>query len=327
MKFSKKSILKKYIGKKYKFCFGFGYYIPSTITNTIASKISTLINQPELSYSIIPHKTITKEHKKIIKLKKRNVLKYFKSCVEKIYYQRHSIFNITDEKKKDLDNFLMSVELSLESNIYSFLVKRSNVENENYFERLPFQQLMMLDSISTMINKSNLLEYKDEIFFHIKKLLGYNWLNIYTSNNLSRLLSRQVVGYNIKRRMGKSVAVYTELARILCFYPNANIKALYTVHTASAATECYSRVAEVIQKFIELFNRKQKQKFKNEKLHYSNFNNYYFIANYEIIVKLSTINIYFHKIIDNKSNNNEEIYFSKNSLLCKGYTQKNVSIF
>ena len=119
---------------------------------------------------------------------------------------------------------------------------------------------MTLDTISTMINRSGLSEYRNQIFMHMKYLLGYEWLSWHKTEIIQSLLSVKVVGHNVKRRMGKSVAIQAELARSLSYFPVAGIKALYTVHTASAAYECFCCVAKAVETLTKYFNQTQKQK-------------------------------------------------------------------
>ena len=327
-RFPKCSVLPDYSFVKYNFGTGLGYHVESPSSKALLSSLSSLIsNSSTLKDAVLPTRTpdddddddTEKQHDK-------SPLDYIHSLMRHHNRQRHSVMNINRQDMYDIDQFLTSIELTLNPESYESIVCTANGgRHRSQFQRLPFQQFMMLDSIFTMVNRSGLSEYRHQIFMYIKDYLGYGWLTWTKADILQQLFSARVVAHNIRRRMGKSVAVYAELARCLAFFPRAGIKALYTVHMAHSAEQCYTAVSHVIHSLVAYFNSTQRSKYTEKRLARGgsvDVNDFYYIAKPHTSRATKTIAVAFSKY----NYMNICVQTSENTLLCKAYTQRDVSI-
>jgi hypothetical protein len=239
----------------------------------------------------------------------------------------HSALNIERKDMYDLDQFLLSVEMALDPACYEPLVSglHEHRRHETPFRRIPFQQFMLLDSIFSMIDKSDLTEHRARILMHIKQKLGYDWLTPSKITQIQKLFSNRVVGTNVRRRMGKSVAVYAELARCLVFFPTVNLKALYTVHKADAARQCYGAVSGAMKHLIQTYNHRQKQEYEqriNQRQGLVDPDDFYYEAKHDAFATRTSIVVRFYRA----NRRGDKQAAAQNELLCRAYTKENVSL-
>jgi len=318
-RFPKLSVVPEYAFVKYDFGTGLGYHVSSAASRAMLSRLSTLISDTTNEMIILPPK-----------VNRANATEYVRQLMSNHERIQHTAMNVERHDMYDLDHFFASVEMTLDPSCYASVA--ATVRGGRHcvkFQRLPFQQFMMLDCIMTMINRSGLSQYRTQILLHIKSSLGYDWLTYSKVEQLEQLFSKRVVGNNVRRRMGKSVAVYADLARSLAFYPRAGIKALYTVHKAPAADACHSVVASAVQEFVELFNGKQKHDFQRRidaRGGTVDLQDFFYQAKCTVLYNATSIAVAFYKMNRNGDCNSGKPV-SKNTLRCKGYTQQDVSIF
>jgi len=241
----------------------------------------------------------------------------------------HTVLNIKRDDMYDLDQFLISAELALDIDHYASVAKTAQGgRTQPPFKRMPFQQFMMLDGLFAMIDRSGLSEHWLQILMHLKGQLGYDWLTNKKAYLLRELFSVPVKGHNVRRRMGKSVAIHAELSRNLAFFPCAGLKFLYTVHTAPAASECHDSVVKAVSRFITVFNKVQKEKFQQRiagRKGSADPGDFYYQAKHHALSNPLKITVVFHKMNRNGDCNGGQA-ISENTLLCKAYTQTNVSV-
>ena len=188
---------------------------------------------------------------------------------------------------------------------------------------------MLLHSLFVMMKLSGLYAHAIHMLMHIKTNLGYTWMTMSKAEDLKRLFSVLVVGHNVRRRMGKSIAVCSDLARSICLFPEAGIMGLYTVHLARAAETCFSVVSSASKEFIELFNLKQKSRFQKRiaaRHTYIDPEDYYFRAALYVRKTNREIQVDFERVRHEQAKQKVELY-SKNTLTFIGYTQENVRVF
>lgn len=326
-RFPRRSVVPEYAFVKYDFGAGLGYHISSAASRALLSRLSILTSDNDYEAIILPTDIHSSEGRR---LNRSNAANYVQQLTLKHERIEHTVLNVERHDMYDLDQFFTSVELTLDTSCYASVVATALGGRHGVkFQRLPFQQFMMLDSILTMINRSGLSQHQTQILMHIKNSLGYNWLTCTKTVQLQRLFSVRVVGSNVRRRMGKSVAVYADLARSLAFYPRAGIKALYTVHKAPAADACHTAVSSAVQEFVELFNVKQKNDFQRRILARGGMvdpEDFFYQAKCTVWYNTTSLAVAFHKLNRNGYCNGGKPV-SKNTLRCKGYTQQDVSCF
>lgn len=175
----------------------------------------------------------------------------------------HSILNLERTEMHKLDHFYKSVRQHTDADSYSALLSNQpvGVRGERKFQRLPFQNFMMIDSVSAMINADKLTQHRTQIFMMIKEWLG---LGSYTEGKIKALQHRlnvRVVGHNIRRREGKTVGLYANLALMMANYPTALFNGLYTVHTLPATKAAFKSVQRMIPPLCDNFNRIQEDEY------------------------------------------------------------------
>ena len=329
-RFPKASVLPKYSFVKYDFGPGLGHHVSSAANRALLSRLSTLMSSSGHQSIVLPDFDADSSYNRNRKTQLENAASYVDDLMAGHEVQEHTALNVERQDMYDIDQFFISIELTLDPTSYASVASNGEGGRRRVkFQRMPFQQLMMLDSIFTMINRSGLSEHRSQILMHIKSSLGYDWLTCTKADLIQNLFSVRVVGHNVRRRMGKSVAVYADLARCLAFFPMAGIKALYTVHMAHAARECHSAVAKAVESFVDLFNLKQREKFQERiDARGGSFDpqDFYYQARHVITHTSSIITVNFYKM-NREGDCNSGRPISKNTLLCKGYTQQDVSLY
>lgn len=313
-RFARQSVLPKNLFVKYEFGAGLGYHVSSAASRTLLGRLSILTSNTTYESLVLQDNERDNGH--------------VRSLMKGHEIEEHTSLNIHRADMYDIDQFFLSTDMALDTACYASVVSTNQGGRQKViFQRQPFQQFMMLDSIFVMIDRSGLSEHRAQILMHIKSKLGYDWLTCSKAHHLQHLFSIRVIGHNIRRRMGKSVAVYAELARCLAFFPLAGIKALYTVHSSHAARECHSAVSSSIEKFVEVFNKKQREMFQ-QRIHARGGtidpHDFYYQAKHLTLLTSASIKVIFHKLNREGDCNNRKPV-SQNTLLCKGYTQQDVS--
>ena len=295
---------------------GLGYHVPSHPSKALCSRLSALTAEEELLTGTVYSSHNAGGNAHVATLISGNTI------------MKHSVLNVERGVMYDIDQFLVSAELALDPVCYESLVSTATGGRvRSRFNRVPFQQFMLMDSLMTMVDRSGLAEHKPLILQHLKHALGYAWLTPSKADAIVRLLSSRVVGHSVRRRMGKSVAVYSDLARCLAFFPRAGIRALYTVHRAAASDECHAVVAGAVVRFVALFNAKQRESYERRISARGGDvdpRDFFYIASCVVAHKKATVHVHYHQL-NGKGDMNGGLPVSRNTLRCKAYTQQDVS--
>lgn len=231
----------------------------------------------------------------------------------------------------DIDQFLSSVDVALDPNRYKpLLATATGGRLTAEFQRVPFQQLMLLHSVVVMTIRSGLREHAPFILECVKVKFGFGWLTRKKIDRLLEVLELKVFGHSVRRRMGKSVAVYADLARSVALFPRAGLKALYTVHQGAAAQDCFSNVSKAVMEYVTDFNKVQLESYKSRirrRQGTVDENDFYYKAKVNTARKSCQIECNFHKFNREGDTNAGGRPVSTNYLRCKAYTQKDVSCF
>lgn len=196
-------------------------------------------------------------------IRRNSGVAYAKLRVHDYQIKQHEITNFTKETKDRLDEFFNFVRIITSNKWYKLLtltIKDTNVKN-NKFYRLPFQQLMLLDLISAMIQRHGLEEHRSFIFNFIKDRLGMSWMSTSDIQLLQRQLNNVCSGYVIPRRCGKSSFICSLIALSLCFAPGAGLKTLYTAQKKSLCIAALGTVKNHLKKLMNEFNNYHRLRF------------------------------------------------------------------
>lgn len=320
-KFPRQSILSNDSFVKYDFAPGLGYHVSSPVARALSAGLWTMTTSPANDDASVfpPNATATVDDDDE------------KGDVTRV---DHSVSNVDRADVYDLDQFMSSVDLALDPVCYRAIVAtakggRSGARTADAFQRLPFQQFMTLDSILAMVDRSGLSEYRILVSMRVAEKMGYGWMTWSKADQLQRLFSRRVVALSVRRRMGKSVAVYAELARCLAFFPAAGIKALYTVHVPQAATDCHGAVSSAVGRLVEeRFNPVQKRNFQsriNGRGGFIDGDDFYYRAKANVSFARASIVVDFFRM-NRHGDCNGGNPVSSNTLVCRAHTKTHVSI-
>ena len=231
----------------------------------------------------------------------------------------HSALEISKRDMCRMDHFFISVELMTDIAAYSKVVGGPYCST---FLRQPFQQLMRLHTIVSMIRRCDLIEYNEFILLHVKKALGMPWMTQDGVDKLMRCVDHKVMGYNIRRRMGKSVGMFAEISASLVFFPQAHLRALYTVNNAHMTIECFNKISDVLPAYVELFNELQNKRYIERTTIRGEIDSddFYYVATYETYTTDKRITVEFHKHDNNGLMRNK--IGTMNTLYCRTYCLK-----
>ena len=324
--FPKETYLKPYINQRPTFYGGMGYSAQSPVTRALSSRLQAMATASDTTTrnAVLPLQVSCSSDPLL-----RGAADHVNSLAAGSRTVSHTALNITREDMYKLDHLFLSIEMALEPFYYASVV--NNIQDGNHnkhlnFSRQPFQQFLLLDSIVTMIKRAGLEEHSLLVIMHVRKLLDYNWMTYADASKLLKLLSGMVVGHNIRRRMGKSVAVYAELARCLSFYPVAGIKALYTVHKSPAAETCLQTVSSHVIDMVTYFNKRQAEGYTRRidaRGGIVDAEDYYYKATANVLRHGKSVSVYFYK-----RTRHGDVTSAKptcNQLKCQAYVEKDVS--
>ncbi len=235
--------------------------------------------------------------------------------------KRHTVLNLSREYMYEVEQFISSVKLATADEAYlPFLASTySSGLVRPEVRRLAFQQLMLLDTLVAMMTRSGLKEHSDLIMDRVKHLVGLEAFSGSFLGKTVELLSGRVTGFSVKRRMGKTVAIHASLAQALSFFPRAGLRALYTVHRAQAALECFTNVSRAVEPFTRTFNERQAREFHARMAaRGEDERDFYYKATSTSVQATNTVIVDFYKMPAKDA-------VGRNALKCKGYTTEHVS--
>ena len=257
--------------------------------------------------------------------KAKHALKYIKSKIDKNkikpYY--HNAYKFTEDQAREIDNFCRYAALYLDLTHYNHprLGFYNGQSSPKSFSKYPFQHLLTFSLFVQMFSRYKLKEYLDIVLARLAEMLGTKYLLQRELSPIFNVFSGHVTGFIVQRRMGKTVAVYGEIARLLTFFPGAKLKILYTVTRADLANQCYENVLECVKDYIIIFNEQQSL-LQNTFNTSSWFNSYTYRAKLFNDKKQRKVVVKFNKIINNNVINDAEV----NELTCQAFIKLNVSI-
>lgn len=320
--FAQKSVIPhKTGGTELVFSPGIGYHIQSNVSDVLAAR---LISQK--THLIGLYKPPTD----------KRTINYIEDIINEdrtIKKVKHSLFNVQSKHMYEIDQFLLSTMLKLDPRSFSSLLKTSGGHSRwkkaPLVQLSPFQLFIVFDSVLNMIYRSDLKEHVLLIFNQLRGVFGLTAMDKGKILNIIHVFSRMVLGISVRRRMGKTVVVHYDLATNLCLFPAAGLKALYTVHKAKAATECYSAVEKAVPVLVSLFNQEQYNSFQQrteDRAGHIDASDFYYEAYRGRKESAFSLNVCYRQK-NMKGNMYGGQCVSRNVLTCKAYTQRNVCIY
>jgi hypothetical protein len=304
-----------------KFKTTLGYVIPCTVFSVLQS-ILLQVNGSTATITTTTSPNVTDIYLDDLSDAKQ-ALKYIKNKIDKteVKSYSHDSFKLKEEEAHEVDNFCRYARLYLNLTHYNHPRLGFYKEHSTFF-KYPFQHLLTIVLLVQMFSRYKLKEYLDIILTRLATKLGTTFLLQRELKPIFDVLSGRITGLIIQRRMGKSLAVHGEIARLLAFFPGAKLKIVYTVTRAGLALQCYENVLECVKDYITGFN-KQQSLLQNTFNTYSWFDSYTYHAKLYNDKKQKKIFIKFSKIINNTVIKDAEI----NELTCQAFVKLNVSIY
>ena len=303
----------------YAFQPGIGYHIPNEGSGTLLGRTINLVHDKSFSRIVFP---------KISSERHESISKYMRDCKlarhDGYINRTHNIYNITSNTMRRLDHFYLFADMYLDSYWYKLMTLTVKNGVSSTFNRLPFQQLMLLDTLVNMIHRWGLTEHSVSILMYLKKQIGLDWLTVHKARLLIRRLSTLSAGHVVPRRCGKSSFANTILTLIIAASPYAGIKALYTAHDLRLVSDVAKTVANNVNMVVDCFNKKQLSHYQTRK----NLNggypvpgDYYFKAESTSTVNRGTRLQFF--IIDERGKGSYQQPELQNTLVCRVYAKQN----
>lgn len=252
-----------------------------------------------------------------------------------ILIRDHDVFNINKSKLNALDRFLCSLLLLIDPRWYANI--STEKEYQLSFNKLPFQQLMFIDKLITLLMRSDVAEYADIILMEMKQSLGITCLTLTDCQYLLHRFKKQVIAHIIPRRHGKTTFTNYLTAMCLVLFPCANLKMLYVAQKLDLTSNAFKTTNAMLKDLTEAFNVKQRNSYEyRQKIHKntkenSNIrceNDFYYFVSVSVEVHGYKISCSFSKRSNFLSYEQIPSHISrKNELSCIVYRDRNVSIF
>ena len=255
-----------------------------------------------------------------------------------VLVRHHNLHNIMSNKIKDVDRFICSLRLFTDTKWYTQLNKsfkhdKPHHHNDNIFERLPFQQFMLLDKLITMLMRSEISEYADLVLMEMKNTIGVPSLSFGQTMSVVKMFTKRVVTHIIPRQHGKTT--FSNLLNALClvFFPGAKLKMVYIAHTKDLIQRAHKGVRAIIYKHCSEFNFVQERLYENNLDAGKNLsvrNDEEADFHYRCSVHITdgtTISCLFHKVWHRKQRSETGLAYLCNELQCVVYSKQNVSAF
>lgn len=258
-----------YDNVKYSFTPGFGFHVVSPIIEALHSRYVSMNctnnHVPALLNCLDSSKSPMRRQREA------NARGYLNELTRNERRVEHTALNMDRSEMYQLEQFQMSIDVHTDPAWYNAMLtnKPPGLRNNSYnsgagteqYVCLGFQRFMQLDMISMLMDRSGLSHHRKQILTRIKYQLGLDSLTSEKVDELQRRLDVRVVGHNIRRREGKSVSVYVNLAIMLTSYPAAGLLGLYTVHTTAGTTSAYRSVGRHVPSLLSHFNDMQLSRY------------------------------------------------------------------
>ena len=329
-RFSYASSISKYTYVKYDFTTGIGFHIPSPFLYALQAKLLTLIQNTNFEEALFGSRQSLSDHTPDT---------YVEQYVDVKSVVKHTLMNLEQNKLSVIQNITISIQMFSNPFIYSSLILDipAHIKRDK-FHRSTFQQFLMIDYIMCLIARSGLTEYRNSTLMMVRNHIGLDYYTHTKMKYLEQRLSVRVTGVNIGRRYGKSTSIFSNIACSLVFFPYARLKILYAIHKKDGADLCLNFVVKVLPGLISYYNNVQYAAFQKRKTarhndgQYTesqklvqNKNDFYFVASHTYSLKYATVTVNFIKKTQNERKV-EGTFFSENTLRCRPYVKRNVSI-
>jgi hypothetical protein len=253
-----------------------------------------------------------------------------------IIERHHNVFNVVKHKLNAIDRFLCSLRLLTDPHWYTRI--SNDIVYEHYhhnhikFHKLPFQQLMFLDKLVTMLLRSDIAEYADLILMEMKQTLSLPCLTLVDSHRLLNRFTKKVITHIIPRRHGKTT--FTNYLNALClvFFPCANLRMLYVAQKKDLTENAFKTIQVLLEQLSERFNYQQKNFYEyRQKINNNNnenngneYEDFYYTVIPSFTVHSNSVLCNFYKM-SHKSAMCKERSMGRNELSCMVYRERNVS--
>ena len=246
-----------------------------------------------------------------------------------IITRKHNIFNIMTDKLNAMDRFLCSLKLLIDPQWY---VRISNTLhhnrthlNEVKFQKLPFQQFMLLDKLITMLLRSDISEYADLILMEMKQSIGLPSLTLSRCYSLLNTFNKKVIIHVVPRRHGKTVFSNYLNALCLVFFPTVNLKTVYIAHKKDLTDNAFSTALDLLEELADGFNYEQKTSYEQRQgLRQSGKNDFYYTVDPH--VTHGTLIVCSFQTHSNKGLSKHTSQILRNEYRCTVYCAKDVSL-
>lgn len=230
-----------------------------------------------------------------------------------------TVLNLPEKKTSKYEHLLISLEAACETLAHELFLPSGGLKP---FKKYAFQQLMMFDCINTMINRTGMSEHAVTLLLllgprlHIQNV-GHSSL----ARFVETLNSHLTIAHVVRRRMGKTLALYAEICRCLVFFPEADNDILYTAHSHELATTCYTNVLCMLPLLVARYNRLENEAFVRRK--HLKQDDFKYEASVKANKKENSITVSFKRVFNDKP---EEREVMRNIFKSKAYVVKEVSI-
>lgn len=260
----------------------------------------------------------------------KKVLNYGKDIIldamdkDLVIVRNHNKFNVTKNKLNSIDRFLCSVTLLITPDWYHHFFK---IKPGDIFQKLPFQQMMLIDKLVTMLTRSDIAEYADLVLMELKQPLGLSSLTLSQCYHLLNRFNKKAISYVIPRRHGKTKFNNCMMALCVVFFPCVNLEMAYVAQTKDLTKEAFETVKKMSLQLCEGFNRVQKQEYDKRLKQKTpcNIDDFYYDVESTCIEHSDTVVCVFRKHTNEVISHNTRPV-SRNTLSCIVYREQNVSI-
>ena len=191
----------------------------------------------------------------------------------------HGILNIHPDHEIDYDHILLGSQFALSSSVYKIVLESEKAQSSSSSSSassnkkkqqqapkmytLPFQQLMAMDTVISLVEQTGVMvQYLSTLLMQLRQDIGAPWMTAFQMHQYRKLVQcHRINAYNVKRRIGKTTGVYSELVKSLLCFPEARVKGLYIVHSPQAAQSCRTAVVCALGNLVPIFNNLQFRKY------------------------------------------------------------------
>lgn len=292
----------------YDFLPGVGFHKPCDELKSLSSMISSNVHKFHGNNFHVPN--ISNNHI------------YVQEQTKQLKFYKHGFLNVDITVRDKIDQFCQSVELCANPACFEVIIGKKSCRLSS------FQVMMSLHLVFTMMIRYGIFKYATSIMLYIKDILQLKYLTPSFIKDVLLQSFSKVTCVSVQRRMGKSITVYANIARALAFFPFANCKILYVIHTRRGLTQCYSTLLQLVPQLLVQYNTRQYELFTRrlekcaDELDKNNIS--YVEGRVTPSADSDAITVTFYRL--NYDRSKRESYISTNTYVGIAYTQQNVSV-